>query len=100
MHAGSFRVSVIHQTLTRATGYLTCVRGHSYAWTQTDSESAQLIFDSEISHNIFYCAPDAGGVRTLDLESDALPTEPPRHPLRIMSVIHDIHLSVGNFQTV
>ena len=32
VHAGSFRVSVIHQTLTWITGSLTCVRGHcSYA---------------------------------------------------------------------
>ena len=30
-----------------------------------------------------FLAPDAGGIRTsglLDLESDALPTEPPGHP--------------------
>ena len=31
VHAGSFRVSVIHQTLTWTTGILTCVRDHSYA---------------------------------------------------------------------
>ena len=29
VHAGSFRVSVIHRTLTWTTGYLTCVRDHS-----------------------------------------------------------------------
>ena len=31
VHAGSFRVSIIHRTLTWSTGSLTCVRDHSYA---------------------------------------------------------------------
>ena len=31
VHAGSFRVSVIHRTLTCTTGSLTCARDHSYA---------------------------------------------------------------------
>ena len=31
VHAGSFCVSVIHRTLTRTTGSLTCVRDHSCA---------------------------------------------------------------------
>ena len=31
VHAGSFRFSVSHRTLTWTTGSLTCVRGHSYA---------------------------------------------------------------------
>ena len=31
VHAGSFRVSVIHRDLTWTTGSLTCVRNHSYA---------------------------------------------------------------------
>ena len=35
MHAGSFRVSVIHRTLTRTTGYFTCVRDYSYACVNT-----------------------------------------------------------------
>ena len=30
-HAGSFCVSVIHRTLTRTTGSLTCMQDHSYA---------------------------------------------------------------------
>ena len=30
-HAESFRISVIHRTLTWTTGSLTCVRDHSYA---------------------------------------------------------------------
>ena len=31
VHAGAFRVSLIHRTLTRITGSLTCVRDYSYA---------------------------------------------------------------------
>ena len=33
--AGSFRVSVIHRTLIWTTGFLTCVRDHSYACEYT-----------------------------------------------------------------
>ena len=46
INAGSFRVSVIHRTLTRTTGSLTCVRNQSYACVyihtgvgHTDNES-------------------------------------------------------------
>ena len=50
VHARSFRVSVIHRTLTRTTGSLTCVRDHSYTVGMhahgvvghTDSESAHF----------------------------------------------------------
>ena len=35
VHAGCFRVLVIHRTLTWTTGSLTCVRGHSYACVYT-----------------------------------------------------------------
>ena len=35
VHAGSFRVSVIHQTLTWTTGSLSCVSNHSYASVYT-----------------------------------------------------------------
>ena len=35
VHAGSFCVSVIHQTLTWTTGSLTCVQDHSYACIYT-----------------------------------------------------------------
>ena len=34
VHAGSFRVSIIHQTLTWTTGSVMCVRDH-YAWVYT-----------------------------------------------------------------
>ena len=74
VHAGSFIIFVIHRTLTWTTGSLMCVRDHSYACVytrgsvgHTDSESAQQ-FDSENSHNVlYYCAPDAGGIRTSGL---------------------------------
>ena len=35
VHAGSFHVSVIHQTLTWTTGFLMCIRDHSYACMYT-----------------------------------------------------------------
>ena len=35
VYAGSFRVPVIHRTLTCTTGSLTCIRGHSYACVDT-----------------------------------------------------------------
>ena len=71
MHAGSFRVSVIHRTLTWSTGSLMCVRDHSYACVHTDSESAQ---------HFFLCFWWVLNLGSLDLDSDALPTGPPRHP--------------------
>ena len=68
VHAGSLRVSVIHRTLTRATGALTCVRDHYYACKSirvglgTPTASRRNIFDSEKTSHKLYCAPD--GVRT------------------------------------
>ena len=56
VHAGSFRVSVIHQTLTRTTG-LTCVCDHSCACVYTRelgtlTASQHNIFDSEKLTNL------------------------------------------------
>ena len=72
VHAGSFRVCIIHQTLTWTTGSLTCVRDHSYAciFTQvlgTPTASQHNIFDLEKLSQCVYCAPDAGGIRTSGL---------------------------------
>ena len=58
MHAGPFRVSVIHQTLTWTSGSLKCVHDHSYAciYTQrlgTQTMSQHNIFDSEKLSQIF-----------------------------------------------
>ena len=93
VYAEVFRVFVIYRTLTWTTGYLTCARDHCYVclYTQgvghTDSESAQHFLIGK-THPFFYCAPDAGGVRTrvsrvinYSLESDALRIGPPRHPV-------------------
>ena len=62
MHAGSFRVFVIHQTLTRTAGSLTCICDYScvYAYTLglgTPTASQHNIFDSE-KLTIFFCTPD------------------------------------------
>ena len=68
-HAGSFRVSVIHRTLTWTTGHLMCVRDRSYACVYTrrlDTPTANQhnMFDSEkLKTNS--CAPD--GIRTIVL---------------------------------
>ena len=64
VHAGSFRVSVIHRTLTWTTSSLTCVRDHYYACVNTRGTPTAS------QHNMFHlgkfaifsCAPD--GVRT------------------------------------
>ena len=65
VHAGSFRVSVIYQTLIWTTGSLMCVRACVY--TQglcTLTASQHNIFDLE-KLTIFVCAPD--GIRTSGL---------------------------------
>ena len=72
VHAGSFRVSIIHQTLMGTTGALTCVRDHSYACVSytwglgTPTVSQHNILDSEELTN-FSCAPEADVVRTSSL---------------------------------
>ena len=60
VHAGSFRVSVIHQTLTWTTGSLTCICDHScdvYVHTEvghTDSESEHFLLWK--THKFFLCS--------------------------------------------
>ena len=86
-HAGSFRVSTNHRTLTWTAGSLTCVRDHSYdapaytrGWPRRQRVSTTFLTREKLSP-FFNCVPDAGGgsnLRSMDLESDALPTEPPR----------------------
>ena len=53
-----------------------CVRGH------TDSESAQLFWPRKTLTNFLLCSWRRldSNLQSLDFESDALPTEPPRHP--------------------
>ena len=86
VHAGSFRVSVIHRTLhtdymifnVRTWSFLR-VRIHTEVG-HTDHESAHYFWLGRTFTNL-YCAPDE--VRTsglnLDLESDALRMEPSSH---------------------
>ena len=58
VHTGSFRVSVIHRTLTWTTGSITSVHDHSYACVYTlglgtPTTSQQNIFDSEELSQMF-----------------------------------------------
>ena len=90
VHAGSFGVSIIRRTLTWTTGSLTCVPGHSYTCVYTrefgtPTANQHNIFDSEKIALFFSRVPDTDGssnLGSLNLESDALTTEPPRHPAR------------------
>ena len=55
---------------------------HTGGWAHPTA-SQHNIFDSGKTLTNFSCAPDADGgsnLGSLDLESDALTTEPPRHP--------------------
>ena len=85
VHAGTVRVSVIDRTLTWTTWYLTYVLDHSYACVRvrlgTPRKSQHNSFDSD-------GAGRDSNRRSLDLESDALPTEPARHPIRMTCVCH------------
>ena len=66
VNAGSFRVSVIHRTMTWTTGSLTCVRDHSYACAYTRGLGTQTAVSTTFLTDkltICSCAPD--GVRTL-----------------------------------
>ena len=71
VHAGSFRVSIIHQTLTRTAGTLTCVRDHSHSYACVRIHTGVGHTDESAQHfwlgntlTIFLCTPGAGGVRT------------------------------------
>ena len=83
--AGSFHVSVIHQTLTSTTRSLTCVRDHSYACVCTQglcilTTSQRNILTRKNFHKVFLCSWRCSNLRSLDLESNALPIEQPGHP--------------------
>ena len=90
VHAGFFRVSVIHRTMTWTTVYLTRVRDHSYACVYTrgwgtPTASQHNIFDSEKLSILCVCSgrgSNLGSWNPLDLEADALPIESPRHPIQ------------------
>ena len=62
VHAGSFRVSVIHETLTWTTGSLSCVRDHSCACVYTRElgiayrQRVSTTFLTRKIHNFFLCS--------------------------------------------
>ena len=71
-----FCVSVIHQTLTWTTSSFTCI----HSWGEAHQRVSTTFLTQKNSH--FSCAPDgiwtSGHGNPLDLETDALPIEPPR----------------------
>ena len=74
VHAGSFDVSVIHQTVIWTVGSLTCIRDHSCAcvYTQglgTPTASQHNIFDSEKLSQIFLVLLTRAGFEPLILGS-------------------------------
>ena len=80
VHAGSFHVSVFHQPLTWTTGSLTCVHDHSYACVYAQGLAhrqwvSRTFFAQKNSHKFFLCSWRGSNLRSLDLESDALPNE-------------------------
>ena len=82
VHAGSFHVSVIYQTLTWTTGSLLCVR-HSCVCIYTQGfgtlTASQHILNGK-TDNFCVCSWRDSNLGPLDLGSDALPIEPPCHP--------------------
>ena len=92
VHAGTFQVSVIHQTLTWTTGSLMCVHviilACVYIHTgvgHTDNESAQHFLLGKTVAN-FSCAP--GGVRTSGLWISNQMLYQLSHPITPSSVLH------------
>ena len=93
VHAGSFCVSVIHQTLTWNTGSLSCAHGHSCACMHvhtgvglTNNESAQHFLLGK-THNVLLCSWRDLNVSPLDLESNTLLIEPSRHSIEEHSFV-------------
>ena len=84
----SFRVSVIHRTLTWTTGALTCVRDHYYACVYTrrlgtlTKRVSTTFLTRKKTLNFFKCSWRGSNLGSLNLESHTLPTEPPRHVSR------------------
>ena len=75
------RVSEIHLTLTWSTGSLTCVCDHfTCRGLSTTTTSQHNLFGAEKTHKFFLCSRQGSNLGSLDLEPDALPTEPPCHP--------------------
>ena len=71
-----------------------CTHG---GWAHWQWSSQHNIFDSEKLSLCFWRRRDSN-LRSLDLESDALPTEPPRHPMYL--AISCVCKSEDNYQVV
>ena len=105
LYAGSFRVWVIHRTLTWTTGSLTRVRDHSYSYLYTRGLGTQTacehnLCDSEKLSQLFLVLLTQAGLEPpvfgiFDLESDTLPTEPPRHPFTVDWALKTNYLSIS-----
>ena len=85
VHAGSFRVFAIHCTLTWTTGSLMCILcddACACVYTRGLGTPTQVskTFLLGKTHKVFLCSWRHSNLRPLDLESDALPVEPHRHP--------------------
>ena len=77
VYAGSFRACVIHRTLTWTTWFLKCIHDHSHAWVYIRGLGTL----TASQHNMFVlCSWRGSNLGSLNLESAALTTEPPRHP--------------------
>ena len=72
---------------------LTCVRDHSYdrihtGVGHTNSESAQQFLTQKNPHKFVLCSWCGSNLGSLDLESDALPTEPSCHHIIMLVTYH------------
>ena len=84
VHAGSFRVSVIHRTQTWPTGSLMSVHDHSYACVYTrrgwaHQQQVSTCFTRK-SSQIVLALLTGFEPRVIESWVNALPIEPPHHP--------------------
>ena len=98
VHAGSFHVSVICQTMTVTAGPSLCVRDNSYAWHKkgwlgTWTASQHNIFDSEKLIKFILCFWRISNLCHSNVESDALPSESPHHSIALI-----VHSEAVGFQ--
>ena len=82
VHAESIGVSIIHQTLTwifnvRTWSFL-CMRTHT--GVGHSQQKVSTTFWLRKTHKFCLCSWRGSNLGSVDLESDTLPTEPPRHP--------------------
>ena len=79
VHAGSFCVPVFHMDYRIFNVHMwsfLCVRIHTGVGTLTMSHFGL----KRNSHRFFFCSWHGSNLGSLDLESDAVPIEPPHHP--------------------